>query len=114
MFTNFSENVLFIARNVPTVHVFITLLIFYLKLKVELINDNLFEWYVRVYDIDPESELAYDMREQHISSILLHMIFPDNFPFAPPFMRVVEPKIEKGFVMNGGAICKYYGQNITK
>lgn len=72
---------------------------------MELVNDNLFEWYVRVYDIDPESELAYDMQEQNISCILLHIIFPDNFPFLPPFMRVVEPKIEKGFVMNGGAIC---------
>lgn len=73
--------------------------------QVELVNDNLFEWYVRVYDIDPESELAYDMQEQNISHILLHLVFPDNFPFLPPFMRVVEPKIEKGFVMNGGAIC---------
>lgn len=73
--------------------------------KVELVNDNLFEWYVRVYDIDPESELAYDMQEQNVSCILLHIIFPDNFPFLPPFMRVVEPKIEKGFVMKGGAIC---------
>ncbi|XP_031627338.1 ubiquitin-conjugating enzyme E2Q-like protein 1 [Contarinia nasturtii] len=72
---------------------------------VELVNDNLFEWYVRVYDIDQESELKYDMEEQNISHILLHLIFPDNFPFLPPFMRVVEPKIEKGFVMNGGAIC---------
>uniref|UniRef100_A0A8W7P216 UBC core domain-containing protein n=1 Tax=Anopheles coluzzii TaxID=1518534 RepID=A0A8W7P216_ANOCL len=32
-------------------------------------------------------------------------VFPENFPFAPPFMRVVEPRIEKGFVMEGGAIC---------
>lgn len=68
-------------------------------------EDNLFEWYVRVYSVDPESELAYDMSEQKIPCILLHLIFPDNFPFAPPFMRVVEPNIEKGFVMNGGAIC---------
>lgn len=35
----------------------------------------------------------------------MHLVFPDNFPFAPPFMRVVEPRIEKGFVMEGGAIC---------
>lgn len=53
--------------------------------QVELVNDNLFEWYVRVYDIDPESELAYDMQEQNISCITLHLIFPDNFPFFPPF-----------------------------
>lgn len=68
-------------------------------------NDNLFEWYVKVFSIDPDSELAHDMKEQRIPYILLHLIFPDNFPFTPPFMRVVEPKIEKGFVMHGGAIC---------
>lgn len=73
--------------------------------QVELVNDNLYEWYVRVYAIDQESELAKDMREHSISHILLHLTFPENFPFTPPFMRVVEPRIEKGFVMDGGAIC---------
>lgn len=77
---------------------------FYIE-QVELVNDNLFEWYVKVFAIDPDSELAHDMREMKIPYILLHLIFPENFPFTPPFMRVVEPKIEKGFVMNGGAIC---------
>ncbi|CAF4757132.1 ubiquitin-conjugating enzyme E2Q-like protein 1 [Pieris rapae] len=72
---------------------------------VELVNDNLFEWHVRLHQIDPESELAADLRELNISNILLHLVFPENFPFAPPFMRVIEPRIEKGFVMEGGAIC---------
>ncbi|XP_044742923.1 ubiquitin-conjugating enzyme E2Q-like protein 1 [Chrysoperla carnea] len=72
---------------------------------VELVNDNLFEWHVRLHRIDPESELANDMREMSIPHILLHLIFPENFPFAPPFMRVISPRIEKGFVMEGGAIC---------
>ncbi|XP_063358501.1 ubiquitin-conjugating enzyme E2Q-like protein 1 [Cydia amplana] len=72
---------------------------------VELVNDNLFEWHVRLHQIDPESELAADLRELHIPNILLHLVFPENFPFAPPFMRVIEPRIEKGFVMEGGAIC---------
>ena len=71
----------------------------------ELVNDNLFEWHIRLHKIDPESELAADMRELGIPHILLHVIFPDNFPFAPPFMRVISPRIEKGFVMEGGAIC---------
>ncbi|XP_024943334.1 ubiquitin-conjugating enzyme E2Q-like protein 1 isoform X2 [Cephus cinctus] len=71
----------------------------------ELVNDNLFEWHVRLHKIDPESELAADMRELEIPHILLHVIFPENFPFAPPFMRVISPRIEKGFVMEGGAIC---------
>ncbi|XP_063701653.1 ubiquitin-conjugating enzyme E2Q-like protein 1 isoform X2 [Culicoides brevitarsis] len=72
---------------------------------VELISDNLYEWHARLYHIDPDSLLADDMREFKIDHILLHVVFPDNFPFAPPFMRVVEPHIEKGFVMEGGAIC---------
>ncbi|GBP88734.1 Ubiquitin-conjugating enzyme E2Q-like protein CG4502 [Eumeta japonica] len=72
---------------------------------VELVNDNLFEWRVRLHQIDPDSDLAADMRELNIENILLHLVFPENFPFAPPFMRVIEPRIEKGFVMEGGAIC---------
>ncbi|KAL0273577.1 UNVERIFIED_CONTAM: hypothetical protein PYX00_006214 [Menopon gallinae] len=72
---------------------------------VELVNDNLFEWHVRLYRIDAESELAADMRELDIKFILLHIIFPENFPFSPPFMRVISPRIDKGFVMEGGAIC---------
>ncbi|XP_062547060.1 ubiquitin-conjugating enzyme E2Q-like protein 1 [Armigeres subalbatus] len=72
---------------------------------VELVNDNLYEWHARLYRVDPDSPLAEDLTELNISFILLHLVFPDNFPFAPPFMRVVEPRIEKGFVMEGGAIC---------
>ncbi|XP_011207654.2 ubiquitin-conjugating enzyme E2Q-like protein 1 [Bactrocera dorsalis] len=72
---------------------------------VELINDNLYEWYARLHIVDPDSKLAKDMAEMNIPFILLHLVFPDKFPFAPPFMRVVEPRIEKGFVMEGGAIC---------
>lgn len=68
-------------------------------------NDSLYEWHVRLHRVDPDSPLAKDMAEQNVSHILLNLNFPDNFPFSPPFMRVVEPRIEKGFVMDGGAIC---------
>ena len=71
----------------------------------ELVNDNLFEWHIRLHKIDPESKLAGDMKELDIPHILLHVVFPENFPFDPPFMRVISPRIEKGFVMEGGAIC---------
>lgn len=72
---------------------------------MELINDNLYEWHVRLHTVDPDSKLAKDMVDLNVPFILLHLTFPDNFPFAPPFMRVVEPLIEKGYVMDGGAIC---------
>ncbi|XP_056631630.1 ubiquitin-conjugating enzyme E2Q-like protein CG4502 [Diorhabda carinulata] len=72
---------------------------------VELVEDNLFEWHVKLYKIDNDSELGNDMHELGVTYILLHLVFPENFPFAPPFMRVISPRIEKGFVMEGGAIC---------
>lgn len=68
---------------------------------VELVEDNLFEWYVKVYKLDDDSDLMQDMVELGIRYILLHLIFPDNFPFAPPFMRLISPRIEKGFIMEG-------------
>lgn len=57
-------------------------------LQVELINDNLYEWYARLHIVDSESKLAADMLELNVPHILLHLIFPENFPFSPPFMRV--------------------------
>ncbi|KAI5639810.1 ubiquitin-conjugating enzyme domain-containing protein [Phthorimaea operculella] len=72
---------------------------------VELVDDNLFEWHVRLHQVDKESDLAKSLKSLQIPHILLHLVFPDNFPFAPPFMRVVEPAIMGGHIMHDGAIC---------
>jgi ubiquitin-conjugating enzyme E2 Q len=64
-------------------------------------DDNLFEWHCKIFRIDPDSPLALDLVELNIPHISLHISFPQTFPFSPPFVRVVEPKIEKGFVMEG-------------
>uniref|UniRef100_A0A8C4Q5W6 Ubiquitin-conjugating enzyme E2Q-like protein 1 n=1 Tax=Eptatretus burgeri TaxID=7764 RepID=A0A8C4Q5W6_EPTBU len=74
-------------------------------LSVELVEDNLFEWNVRLFQIDRESPLWQDMRDSGHDSILLNLTFPENFPFSPPFMRVLSPRIDNGFVLDGGAIC---------
>ena len=37
--------------------------------------------------------------------ILLNLTFKSNFPFEPPFVRVVYPIIHGGYVLSGGAIC---------
>lgn len=68
-------------------------------------DSNLFEWYVRLHQVDPESALARDMLELGVPCVEMCFEFPDNFPFLPPFVRVLSPHIEKGFVMEGGAIC---------
>lgn len=71
----------------------------------ELVEESLFEWNVKLFTIDPDSPLFKDMTDLGHTFISLNLSFPENFPFSPPFMRVVKPKIEGGFVLDGGAIC---------
>lgn len=72
---------------------------------VELMDDNLFEWNVKLHQVDKDSALWQDMKETNTEYILLNVTFPDNFPFSPPFMRVLTPRLENGYVLDGGAIC---------
>lgn len=37
--------------------------------------------------------------------LILSPCFQDNFPFEPPFVRVVNPVLNGGYVLHGGAIC---------
>eukprot|EP00045_Choanoeca_perplexa_P003737 m.33175 g.33175 ORF g.33175 m.33175 type:complete len:274 (-) comp12203_c0_seq1:82-903(-) len=76
---------------------------------VSLVNDNLFEWDVRLYKFDPDSDLYSDLqllqRAHGIDNIWLRVSFPSNFPFSPPFCRVLAPLVQGGYVLSGGAIC---------
>ncbi|KAK6323968.1 hypothetical protein J4Q44_G00063070 [Coregonus suidteri] len=72
---------------------------------VELVDDNLFDWNVKLHQVDRDSALWQDMKETNTEFILLNVSFPDNFPFSPPFMRVLTPRLENGYVLDGGAIC---------
>ncbi|XP_059801116.1 ubiquitin-conjugating enzyme E2Q-like protein 1 [Hypanus sabinus] len=74
-------------------------------ISVELVEDNLFEWNVKLLQVDKDSALWQDMKETSTECILLNLNFPDNFPFSPPFMRVLSPRLENGYVLDGGAIC---------
>ncbi|XP_057159727.1 ubiquitin-conjugating enzyme E2 Q2 isoform X2 [Ursus arctos] len=84
---------------------------------VELINDSLYDWHVKLQKVDPDSPLHSDLQilkeKEGIEYILLNFSFKDNFPFDPPFVRVVLP------VLSGGEFpdpvtclhfCCYYHQ----
>ena len=76
---------------------------------LELVDESLYEWNVKIIKLDPESPLAQDLKELAKKNgqdhILLSMTFKDSFPFSPPFVRIVSPVIWGGYIMNGGAIC---------
>ena len=76
---------------------------------VELVDDSLYEWYVKLSVVDPESPLYHDLMQLKDKGgkdhIMLHISYKDNYPFAPPFVRIVYPVLTGGYVLNGGAIC---------
>lgn len=76
---------------------------------VELIDDSLYEWSVKLSIVDSESPLHGDLKQLKDKGgkdhIMLHISYKDNYPFAPPFVRIVYPVLTGGYVLNGGAIC---------
>lgn len=76
---------------------------------IELVNDSLYEWNIRLMSVDPDSPLHNDLvllkEKEGKDSILLNIIFKETYPFEPPFVRVVHPVISGGYVLVGGAIC---------
>ena len=69
-------------------------------------EDSMDKWTIKLFQFDQDSNLAKDMMVLGIDHIELEMSFPDDYPFAPPFVRVVKPRFKRqtGFVMNG-ALC---------
>ena len=77
--------------------------------QVELVNDSLYEWNVKIMRVDPDSPLAEDLKKlkerEGKDHILLSFTFKDTFPFDPPFVRMVHPVLHGGYVLDGGALC---------
>jgi ubiquitin-conjugating enzyme E2 Q len=69
-------------------------------------EESLDVWRIRLFQFDPDSNLAQDLVVLGVDAVELEMSFPDQYPFEPPFVRVVSPRFKRqtGFVMNG-ALC---------
>lgn len=69
-------------------------------------EDSMEKWTIKLFDFDADSNLAKDLLVVGVDCVELEMSFHEQYPFEPPFVRVVTPKFQKqtGFVMNG-ALC---------
>jgi len=73
--------------------------------------ENMYQWIVELHSFDDDVPLAQDMRQVGLSSITLEMQFTNDYPFSPPFVRVIKPRFLPfgqgggGHVTEGGAIC---------
>ncbi|KIW46772.1 uncharacterized protein PV06_02410 [Exophiala oligosperma] len=72
---------------------------------------NMYQWLVELHSFPSTLPLAKDMKASGLTSIVLEMRFSNQFPFSPPFIRVVKPRLLSfaqgggGNVTDGGAMC---------
>jgi len=64
-------------------------------------------WKVEFFNFDKEEPIAKDLVYLRQRSIVLHIAFPPDYPFSPPFCRVIRPRFQfhTGHVTVGGSIC---------
>ena len=73
--------------------------------------ENMYQWIIELHSFDQDIPLAQDMKKASVASVVLEMRFTNQYPFAPPFVRVVKPRFLPfnqgggGHVTEGGAIC---------
>jgi len=74
---------------------------------VEPDDDNLYKWNVKFFNFDKSDPIGQDLVRLHKKHIVLSVTFPSTYPFAPPFIRVIEPRFQyrTGHVTIGGSIC---------
>jgi ubiquitin-protein ligase len=74
---------------------------------VEPIDDNLFHWQIRFFGFDSTEPLAHDLAHVRDHCVTLEATFPPDFPFAPPFIRVIRPRFHyrSGHITLGGSCC---------
>lgn len=62
---------------------------------------NLFHWIIELHSFPPELPLTQQMVAKKITSVVLEFRFQPDFPFSPPFVRVIRPRFLP-FVQGGG------------
>ena len=78
------------------------------KFRISVDPDFPFLWKIFINKFDDKYALSQDMIKYNIEEIELEVRFPDNYPFSPPFIRVVSPRFMHltGHITTGGSICQ--------
>lgn len=78
-------------------------------ISASVVSDNLYIWEVSVSfrDASDRLHLAADLRTLGINSVVFEVRFGDDFPFSPPFLRVLRPRFRPNttYVLSGGGLC---------
>jgi len=74
---------------------------------VQPVGENLYKWELKFFNFDKTDPLGQDMAAHKVKNIILNINFPSNYPFSPPYIRVINPRFQyrTGHVTIGGSIC---------
>ncbi|KAK5134545.1 hypothetical protein LTR08_006330 [Meristemomyces frigidus] len=76
--------------------------------------ENVYQWIVELHSfhmIDKKLPLVADMKKKDIKSVVLEIRFNKDFPYTPPYVRVIRPRTLPftqgggGHIVMGGAMC---------
>lgn len=69
-------------------------------------EDSMKKLKIVLFAFDEDSQLAKDLKLIGMDGVELEMSFPEQYPFKPPFVRIIRPKFVRntGYVING-ALC---------
>eukprot|EP01119_Soliformovum_irregulare_P014824 TRINITY_DN4090_c0_g1_i1.p1 TRINITY_DN4090_c0_g1~~TRINITY_DN4090_c0_g1_i1.p1 ORF type:complete len:161 (-),score=48.49 TRINITY_DN4090_c0_g1_i1:31-513(-) len=78
-----------------------------LAFSVELIDDDLYRWEIKLHELDPTSQLAKQLakyaQKHHIPPVItLRFYFPDDYPMSAPMVHIVTPKLVGNYIFSGG------------
>ncbi|CEM24691.1 unnamed protein product [Vitrella brassicaformis CCMP3155] len=82
--------------------------------EVTLVRENMYHWQVKLTaDGFPNDAplkkdlLTFAEKTKKEAAVVMDVLFPGNFPFAPPFIRVIRPRFvfHTGHITVGGSIC---------
>ncbi|KAK5110615.1 hypothetical protein LTR62_005654 [Meristemomyces frigidus] len=75
---------------------------------------NPYQWIIELHSfhlLNPSLPVVSDMAKQNIHSIVLEIQFQSDFPYSPPYVRVIRPRFLSlaqgggGHIVMGGALC---------
>jgi ubiquitin-protein ligase len=76
-------------------------------MKIDFNDENMYIWTAQLKITDTESDLYKDLQKIGKSDIDIEIRYPDAFPLAPPFIRIISPRFvyRTGHITLGGSIC---------
>jgi ubiquitin-conjugating enzyme E2 Q len=72
-----------------------------------MINNDLSKWKIILTNFDKDTKIYKELEKYSIEQVEMEMTIPKEYPFKPPFLRIVIPRFMswQGFITDGGSFC---------